>query len=131
MFTFPKKEHLSSRKKINETLTKGVVVFYHPFKLYYQLSDKESTTEPVQFAVSVPKRNFKKAVDRNRIKRLIRESYRLNKHEIIPSIDEKPFGLSLFLIYIDKNKPSFIYTETKIKLLLHQLIISINRNKLS
>lgn len=129
MFTFPKKEHLSSRKQINDTLSKGIIVFCHPFKLYYHISDSEALKEPIQFAISVPKRNFKKAVDRNRIKRLIRESYRLNKHEIIKIMDKKGQRLSLFLIYIDKNTPTFSYTEAKIKLLLHQLTTTINRNK--
>lgn len=121
MFTFNKHERLRSKQLINETLTKGVVVFSHPFKLYYLLTENTENESSCMFAVSVPKRLFKKAVDRNRIKRLIRESYRLNKTNFQNSSNFQNYNISLFLIYIDKNIPSFETTNTKIKLLLQKL----------
>ncbi len=121
MFTFKKHERLCSKQLLNETLLKGAVVFVHPFKLYYLISDNNTDSSSVLFALSVPKRIFKHAVDRNRVKRLIREAYRLNKTNFQKSIDVKNKNISLFLIYIDKNIPDFETTNTKIKLLLQKL----------
>lgn len=127
MFTFNKHERLCSRQLINETLTKGDVLFVHPFKLYYVISENQNNPTSLLFAISVPKRQFKRAIDRNRIKRLVRESYRLNKSSILNSLNFESKNISLFIIYIDKNIPNFETTNSKIKLLLQKLTHTINR----
>jgi len=73
--TFKKGERLSSEKSIATLFAEGDSFFQYPFKVVYK---KEQSTYPfsVQLLISVSKRNFKKAVDRNKIKRLIREAYR-------------------------------------------------------
>lgn len=77
-FSLGKNERLSKEKWIQELFEKGSSFYFHPFKvLYLPHPDAGSTTNQVLF--SVPKRQFKRAVDRNKIKRRLREAYRLNK----------------------------------------------------
>lgn len=77
-FTLPKKERLSKEKWIQELFAKGSSFYFYPFKvLYLPHPDSGSTVNEVLFSVS--KRQFKRAVDRNTIKRRLREAYRLNK----------------------------------------------------
>jgi ribonuclease P protein component len=75
-FSLPKIERLSKKKSIQELFNKGSSFYLYPFKVIY-LSGSAQSTNQVIFSVS--KRNFKKAVDRNLIKRRMREAYRLNK----------------------------------------------------
>jgi ribonuclease P protein component len=77
-FSLPKKERLSKEIWITELFERGSHFYYHPFKvLYLPHPDSGSTINQVLFSVS--KRQFKRAVDRNTIKRRLREAYRLNK----------------------------------------------------
>lgn len=77
-FTFKKEERLSSKKQIEELFARGSYFYLHPFKVIYLA--KREANPPHQVLISVSARTFKKAVDRNLIKRRIRESYRLQKH---------------------------------------------------
>lgn len=79
-FTFKKEERLSGEKKIQELFEKGSSFYSYPFKVIYLLNSDQSC--PHQVLISVPKRNFKKAVDRNTVKRRFRETYRLSKHQL-------------------------------------------------
>ena len=77
-FSFPKSERLNKKKVIQELFDKGSSFYFFPFKVFFMPHpDPAPTTH--QVLVSVSKRNFKRAVDRNLIKRRIREAYRLNK----------------------------------------------------
>ena len=77
---------------------------------------------PVQIGVSASKRNFKKAVDRNRVKRLLRETYRLNKHPLLQKAAERQKQLQVFFIYIDKTLPTFAPLEEKMGYCLKRLV---------
>ena len=82
-----KSERLSSQKQIQALFTAGKSFNAPPFAIRYsKLADQ--SLESHQILVSVSKRNFKRAVDRNRIKRQIREAYRLNKHLLVDQIDK-------------------------------------------
>ena len=81
-YTFRKEERLSKDKLIQELFDKGSSFYLFPFKVFFMPNpDREISCH--QVVISVSKRNFKRAVDRNLIKRRIREAYRLNK-ELIP-----------------------------------------------
>ena len=104
-FGFGKKEKLKSRKRIEELFLNGKNFSVFPLRVTYQFSPSEETA--VQVGVTAGKRYFKKAVDRNRIKRLIREAYRLQKHELAEVLKQKQQSCSLFFMYVDKTIPSF------------------------
>lgn len=101
---FGKEEKLKSKKEIDALFQKGKSFVEYPIKVIYNDIEENSNT---QVLVSVPKRRFKKAVLRNRIKRLIRECYRHNKTELIAncSVNGKYFALAF--VYIGKDVPRY------------------------
>ncbi|WP_461532573.1 ribonuclease P protein component [Sinomicrobium sp.] len=110
---FPKSEKLKSRKLIGKLFAEGKSISKFPIRLVYiSLSQGEG----YQVGVSVSKRNFKKAVSRNRIKRLLREAYRLNKH----ILEENNEGAYAFmLLYQQREMPTFEQVNRKVKQLFY------------
>jgi ribonuclease P protein component len=100
-FTFPSQEHLKSQKKIQQLFSTGHSCAAYPMVLVWQVTDVG--TVPVQMAVSVSKKKFKKAVDRNRIKRQMREVWRLHKHEITEQIAQQNQHCACMIIYTAKE----------------------------
>ena len=101
--TFPKKERLKSRKILESLMQKGQSVRSYPLKLIYLPAELPENV-PVQAAMAVGKRQFKSAVKRNRIKRLLREAYRLNKGPIFNNIER---NYAFLILYIGSDLPSF------------------------
>lgn len=101
-FSFPKKEKLKSKKLIEKLFAEGVGVTNYPIKLVYLKTSYEDDAK-CKVGVTVSKRNFKSAVKRNRIKRLMRESYRLNKHLIFNNIES---NFAFMFLYLGKEIPS-------------------------
>ncbi|WP_339664959.1 ribonuclease P protein component, partial [Maribacter arcticus] len=93
--SFGKKEKLKSKKLFTQLFEEGKGVSVYPLKLIYICTEKKEA--PIQTGVTVSKRNFKSAVKRNRIKRLLRESYRLNKALIFNNTDANFAFLFLYL----------------------------------
>ena len=119
--TFKKSERLHSKLLIGKLFDKGISFFTHPFRVTF-LSVAKSEGPPVQILIAVSKRNFKSAVDRNRIKRLLRESYRKNKHIIWDSYKDKPKDqLLISMVYVGKTIEPYSEIERKLILLLHRL----------
>ena len=81
-FTFKKEERLSKEKIIQELFDKGSSFYSYPFRVYF-MQNQDSASTVHQVLISVSKKNFKKSVDRNLIKRRIREAYRLNKNLLV------------------------------------------------
>ena len=79
--TFPKRERLNKTLYIQELFKTGSSFYLYPFKVIYR-AHPEGQLAPRQILIAVPARNFKRAVDRNLLKRRIREAYRINKHMI-------------------------------------------------
>ena len=97
-FTFPKKEKLKSEKLIGNLFNKGKSLYKFPIKALYQIGDDPE--RPIAVAVSVPKKRFRKAVQRNRLKRLIREAYRHQKSELLRQLSNKKRSLRIMLIFV-------------------------------
>ncbi|MBN8695425.1 MAG: ribonuclease P protein component [Bacteroidetes bacterium] len=123
MQTFTKTERLSSKLLIDKLVEKGRSFNNSPFKFVW--IELEESATPVQFLISVPKRNFKKAVDRNKLKRRSREAYRKNKADLlIRQLGGKK--ICLMLVYIAKEKLEYVEIEQKIKEGLQRLVKTIN-----
>lgn len=110
-YSFPKQERLSSKKLIDALFTKGASFYFYPFSVRFLVADDSAICH--QFMVSVSKRNFKRAVDRNRIKRLVRESYRLHKHMLGEFLPEGKF-LVIAYIYTGKEIHPYNFVESKL-----------------
>jgi ribonuclease P protein component len=108
-FTYPKNQKLKSKITIGLLFTDGKSVSKYPLRLVYH-SGALSDGQKIKMGVSVSKKNFKKAVDRNYFKRILRETYRLNKH-ILNNNLEKPFAFMLF--YQTKDRLSYDEINTK------------------
>ena len=108
-FTYPQQEKLKSKKLIEKLFTEGKSVSAYPLRMVY-LSTRFNEDILAKTGVSVSKRNFKKAPDRNRIKRLLREAYRLNKAEYFNNLTAQH---AFMILYIGKEKPTFVQVETK------------------
>lgn len=102
-FSFPKNEKLKSRKVIELLFTEGKSISKFPLRLVFIQTSFHDETQ-VKAGFSVPKRKFKKAVDRNRIKRYIREAYRLNKGGFFNNLST---SYAFMFLYIGKEEPSF------------------------
>jgi ribonuclease P protein component len=111
--SFPKTERLSSQKLIEELFSKGSSAYLYPFRLIILGKNAENKDFP-QVLITVPKKNFKKAVDRNRIRRQIREAYRKNKSAIF---SEKNGIMPLYLAIIYSAKEKIEYKELEKKLI--------------
>ena len=113
--TLGKTERLKSRKLIKKLFEEGISIKNYPFRLVY-IATK---TPPIKSSFSVPKRNFKKAVDRNRIKRLIKEAYRLEKKNLFKTLS---FNCVFMITFLGKKEPTFSEAQKKIGELLKLFI---------
>ncbi|MGB0777447.1 MAG: ribonuclease P protein component [Flavobacteriaceae bacterium] len=118
-YTFKAYERLKSKKKIQELFTSGRVIKSFPFKLVYTPLDQGQEEHQIQLAVSVSKRLFKNAVDRNRQKRLIKEAYRLQKPALYLELKN---SYACMIIYLSKEELSFDQSQKAMKKLLTKFI---------
>ena len=122
-FTYPKEERLKSKIKIGLLFSDGQSVSKYPLRLVY-FEGAVGTDTQTQMGVSVSKRNFKRAVDRNYFKRVLRETYRMNKAVLLDGL-EKPYSFMLF--YQTKERLSFDEINTKTIQLFEKFKTQINK----
>ncbi|MEO5594854.1 MAG: ribonuclease P protein component [Chitinophagaceae bacterium] len=129
-FTLGKNERLKSRKLIEELFSKGQRFGLFPYRVFYLLNKTghQYIKSKLQCGVGVSTKNFKKAVDRNRIKRVTREAYRLQKAALDLQMKDHPHSLLIFLIYTGKELPAFTVVKEKVELILQKLITIANEN---
>jgi ribonuclease P protein component len=121
-FTLGKSERLKSRKQIEKLFSDGKSFAVFPYKVFYNTTnDQQPTASALQFGTGVSARNFKKAVDRNKIKRLTREAYRLQKKALYQLLIEKKLLLNVFFVYTGKELPEYKLVFEKVKIALQKL----------
>lgn len=114
MPTFQKSERLCSYSVIDSLFSSGKSFTVFPYRVVWKTVDLE-TKFPAQVTFSVSKRNHKKAVTRNYIRRLMREAYRDRKESFYEILGEKNIKVAMMIIYVDKNIPTLPFTHDKIK----------------
>jgi len=122
-YFFGKESKLKSRKLIQQVFTEGKAFSVFPLKVVWL---PHNPSQPLQAGVSVSSRFFKKAVDRNSIKRLIREAYRLNKNHLEASLIQHDKHLSFFIIYNAKEALDFAVINECCKKIINRLIKETN-----
>ncbi len=124
-FTYPKNERLKSKTTIGLLFSEGKSVSKYPLRLVYRQAEANSEEE-TKIGVSVSKKYFKKAVDRNYFKRVLRETYRLNKHLLLNNLDQ-PYSIMLF--YQTKDRLSYEEINTKMIQLFEKFSAQINKSE--
>ncbi len=121
--SFPKEERLTSKVAIDQLFNNGNSLNVKPFKIRW-LRDLERSTVNVKVLISVPKRIFKRAVDRNKLKRLFREAYRLNKHLLNNKLDNKK--VNVMFVYSSPKIISFSEMESYVVDAMNELVKKID-----
>jgi len=118
-FTLETSEKLKSRKQITQLFEEGLSIKEYPIRLRFLKVDESDTQCKIAFSVS--KRSFKLAVDRNRIKRMMREAYRLNKHILFENVAD---SFIMMFIYTDRKEWGYQDLEKKMICLLEKFVES-------
>ncbi|MET0760097.1 MAG: ribonuclease P protein component [Flavobacterium sp.] len=124
-FTYPKSEKLKSKNTIDLLFSEGKSVSKYPLRLVY-VAGTFGENVPIKMGVSVSKKHFKKAVDRNYFKRVLRETYRLNKHLLLDNTD-KPYAF--MLLYQSKDRLPYEEINTKTIQLFEKFLTAIKEAK--
>ena len=120
--TYPKNEKLKSRNSIEMLFSEGKSVARYPLRLVY-LQENAAVVDKVKFGVSVSKKYFREATDRNYFKRVLREAYRFNKHLLISNA-ATPY--IFMLLYQSKDRLSFQEINNKTAVLFNKFRETVN-----
>ena len=126
LFSFRKDEILRKKKLIDRLFAEGASFFVHPFKIFW-LSTSLETDFPAQVLITVGKRSFRNAIDRNRIKRQVREAYRLNKNQLYDHLHNHQQRCILAIIYTANINLPTEEIETKIKAVMKRLYTELDK----
>ena len=120
-YSLGKEERLKSNLAIQDLLKNGKTVSGYPFKIYWNICNDHRQKSLARVAFTVPKRKFKRAVDRNLMKRRIRESYRLNKNILCNPLQDKNLNVILIILFLSDEFISFDSLNTSIRELLRKM----------
>jgi ribonuclease P protein component len=123
-FSLSHHERLKSKKIIDTLFLSGEAFFVFPYKIVFEIKEiaDDNTDAALKMGISVPKRLFKRANKRNRIKRLTREVYRLNKPQLLEKVLLGKKVMNIMLIYTAKEEIAFAELQLKIQKIIQKLI---------
>ena len=120
--TFPLKEHLKSKSVIEQLYAKGASVTVFPLRAVF-IEQAQEQQEPVAaILINVAKKRFRHAVDRNLVKRRIREAYRTSKHPFVETLENNGKKMAVAMIYIDNKHNSTAFIRKKMAKLLESIL---------
>jgi len=128
IFTYQQQDKLKSRKQLQYLFAVGKSLSNSPLRLIYTVEKIEAINQAnpaelvVQAGVGAPTKQFKKAVLRNRVKRLLREAYRLELPALKAQLPLQGIRLNIFILYMEANVLPQVEINAKMKLILHQLV---------
>ena len=122
-FTLGKNERLKSRKQIEQLFNDGQRFSISPFRIFYSFQNSSApVNQLLQAGFGASSRNFKTAVDRNRIKRLTKEAWRLQKNDLGDLLKEQNRKLNVFFIYTGKELPAYDEVYNNMKKIVSKLL---------
>lgn len=128
-FTFNHSERLKFRKQIETLFQNGEAFSVYPFRVVYSCTHiREAQDAPARAGFSVPKKKMRHAVQRNRIKRLLKEAWRHEKHHIYPLIPTDK-QLHLFFIFVGKEIQDWTTTEKAMSKIIPNLQSKLKRDE--
>ena len=134
-FTLNKQQRIKSRKAIEQLFSEGKRFTVNPFRVFYlfpgEIPNLQLSICNLQFGVGVSTKNFKHAVDRNRVKRVTREAWRLQKNTIEEILEAKQKSLHVFLVYTGKELPVYADVFAKVTVILKKLRPILDENNTS
>ena len=120
--TFPLKEHLKSKRVIEQVYANGTSVTSFPLRAIFIEQPQEEQEPTAVILINVAKKRFRHAVDRNLVKRRIREAYRTSKHPFIEALQNNNKKMAVAIIYIDNKHNSTLFIKKKMIKLLDGII---------
>lgn len=123
-YTFTKKERLTNKILLEKIFSEGSSFSIPPYRVVYTDVELKDSVYPAQFAVSVPKKRFKLAPHRNKVKRRTKEAYRLLKAPLYEHLTKNNLQIGIFFIYLDNKILSFDEIKSSMKNCIEKLINS-------
>jgi ribonuclease P protein component len=119
-FKLKKDEKLCSRTAIEQLFGEGRSLMAFPLRAAYRLRPRGE--KPVQFLISIPKKRIRKAVGRVTLRRRVRESYRLNRRQLLqPELDNHGLGVDIAFVYLDTSLAPYSVINEKMTSLLQRI----------
>ena len=120
--TFPLKEHLKSKRVIEQVYANGASVTSFPLRAVFIEQPQEVQEPTAAILINVAKKRFRHAVDRNLVKRRIREAYRTSKHPFIEALENNGKKMAVAIIYVDNKHNSTAFIRKKMTRLLESIL---------
>ncbi len=120
--SFPLAEHLKSKAIIDKVYAEGASVTAYPLRAVFITMPRSEKQPGALILISVAKRRFRHAVDRNLVKRRLREAYRLNKQPFVTELEKRGKNMAIAILYIDTKHNSTAFLKNKMRKLLGNIL---------